>query len=45
LTNQYPEDQQRINSFSKLNTRMRSIDEKLEELKVGFHTLFSPGFQ
>ncbi|KAK0213233.1 Prefoldin subunit 4 [Desarmillaria ectypa] len=27
------EDQQRINTFSKLNTRMRSIDEKLEELK------------
>ncbi|TFY78220.1 hypothetical protein EWM64_g5792 [Hericium alpestre] len=27
------EDQQRINSFSKLNTRMRSIEEKLEELK------------
>ncbi|PBK73471.1 Prefoldin subunit 4 [Armillaria solidipes] len=27
------EDQQRINTFSKLNTRMRSIDEKLEDLK------------
>ncbi|KAK0476838.1 Prefoldin subunit-domain-containing protein [Armillaria novae-zelandiae] len=27
------EDQQRINTFSKLNTRMRSIDEKLDELK------------
>ncbi|KAJ7282905.1 Prefoldin subunit 4 [Mycena rebaudengoi] len=27
------EDQQRINSFSKLNTRMRSIQEKLQELK------------
>ncbi|KAA1471832.1 Prefoldin subunit 4 [Dentipellis sp. KUC8613] len=27
------EDQQRINSFSKLNTRMRSFEEKLEELK------------
>jgi len=27
------EDQQRINSFSKLNTRLRSIEEKLEELK------------
>ncbi|KAK0194988.1 Prefoldin subunit 4 [Armillaria mellea] len=27
------EDQQRINTFSKLNTRMRSIDEELEELK------------
>ncbi|KAK0448713.1 Prefoldin subunit 4 [Armillaria borealis] len=27
------EDQQRINTFSKLNTRMRSIDENLEELK------------
>lgn len=27
------EDQQRINTFSKLNTRMRSIDEKLEQLK------------
>lgn len=29
------EDQQRINSFSKLNTRLRGIEEKLEELKVG----------
>ncbi|KAJ7772727.1 Prefoldin subunit-domain-containing protein [Mycena maculata] len=27
------EDQQRINTFSKLNTRMRSIEEKLQELK------------
>jgi len=27
------EDQQRINSFSKLNTRMRNIEEKLNELK------------
>ncbi|KAF8070081.1 Prefoldin subunit-domain-containing protein [Lyophyllum atratum] len=27
------EDQQRINSFSKLNTRMRNLEEKLEELK------------
>ncbi|OJT07417.1 Prefoldin subunit 4 [Trametes pubescens] len=27
------EDQQRINSFSKLNTRLRSIEEKIEELK------------
>ncbi|KAG1767387.1 Prefoldin subunit 4 [Suillus occidentalis] len=28
------EDQQRINTFSKLNTRLRSIEERLEELKV-----------
>ncbi|KAI0358514.1 Prefoldin subunit 4, partial [Trametes cingulata] len=28
------EDQQRINSFSKLNTRLRSIEEKIQELKV-----------
>ncbi|KAF9467402.1 Prefoldin subunit-domain-containing protein [Collybia nuda] len=27
------EDQQRINSFSKLNTRVRGLEEKLEELK------------
>ncbi|KAJ7130840.1 Prefoldin subunit 4 [Mycena crocata] len=27
------EDQQRINSFSKLNTRMRNIEEKLQELR------------
>ncbi|KAJ6476033.1 Prefoldin subunit 4 [Mycena vitilis] len=27
------EDQQRINSFSKLNTRMRNVEEKLQELK------------
>ncbi|KAG6874506.1 hypothetical protein C0995_010416 [Termitomyces sp. Mi166 len=27
------EDQQRINTFSKLNTRMRTLDEKLQELK------------
>ncbi|KAF5385813.1 hypothetical protein D9615_002605 [Tricholomella constricta] len=27
------EDQQRINSFSKLNTRVRSLEEKLEELR------------
>ncbi|KAG6919364.1 hypothetical protein DXG01_006913 [Tephrocybe rancida] len=27
------EDQQRINSFSKLNTRMRNLEEKLEELR------------
>ncbi|KAG6811603.1 hypothetical protein H0H92_006666 [Tricholoma furcatifolium] len=27
------EDQQRINTFSKLNTRMRNLEEKLEELK------------
>ncbi|KAG1848180.1 Prefoldin beta-like protein, partial [Suillus tomentosus] len=27
------EDQQRINTFSKLNTRLRSIEERLEELK------------
>ncbi|KAJ7495880.1 Prefoldin subunit 4 [Mycena galericulata] len=27
------EDQQRISSFSKLNTRMRNIEEKLRELK------------
>ncbi|KAG5639036.1 hypothetical protein H0H81_007649 [Sphagnurus paluster] len=27
------EDQQRINSFSKLNTRVRSLEEKLQELK------------
>ena len=29
-----PEDQQRINTFSKLNTRLRSIEEKIEALKV-----------
>ena len=28
------EDQQRINTFSKINTRTRGIQEKLEELKV-----------
>lgn len=28
------EDQQRINTFSKLNTRLKSIEERLEELKV-----------
>src|SRR5882762_7951158 len=28
------EDQQRINTFSKLNARARTIEEKLEELKV-----------
>ncbi|KAI0373967.1 Prefoldin subunit 4 [Pilatotrama ljubarskyi] len=27
------EDQQRINAFSKLNTRLRSIEEKMQELK------------
>ncbi|KAI8992966.1 Prefoldin subunit 4 [Trametes punicea] len=27
------EDQQRINTFSKLNTRLRSIEEKIQELK------------
>ncbi|KAJ7077269.1 Prefoldin subunit 4 [Mycena belliarum] len=27
------EDQQRINSFSKLNTRVRNLEEKLQELK------------
>ncbi|OAX35690.1 Prefoldin, subunit 4 [Rhizopogon vinicolor AM-OR11-026] len=27
------EDQQRINTFSKLNTRLRGIEERLEELK------------
>ncbi|KAG6817494.1 hypothetical protein H0H87_008119 [Tephrocybe sp. NHM501043] len=27
------EDQQRINTFSKLNTRMRNIEEKLDDLK------------
>ncbi|KAL0956769.1 hypothetical protein HGRIS_002889 [Hohenbuehelia grisea] len=27
------EDQQRINTFSKLNTRLRSIEDKLQELK------------
>ena len=29
-----PEDQQRINSFSKLNTRLSNIREKIESLKV-----------
>jgi len=28
------EDQQRINSFSKLNTRLRTLEDKLEEIKV-----------
>ena len=28
------EDQQRINTFSKLNTRVRDIEEQLEQLKV-----------
>jgi prefoldin subunit 4 len=32
------EDQQRINTFSKLNTRLRSIEERLEELKVCWQT-------
>ncbi|KAJ7680657.1 Prefoldin subunit 4 [Mycena polygramma] len=27
------EDQQRINSFSKLNTRLRNVEEKLQDLK------------
>ncbi|KAJ7723520.1 hypothetical protein B0H16DRAFT_1666109 [Mycena metata] len=31
------EDQQRINSFSKLNTRMRNIQEKLQDLKAFLH--------
>lgn len=30
----FVEDQQRINTFSKLNTRFRSIEEKIEGLKV-----------
>ena len=29
-----PEDQQRINTFSKLNNRVRSLEEKLTLLKV-----------
>lgn len=29
-----PEDQQRINTFSKLNTRLRTLEDKLEEIKV-----------
>lgn len=29
-----PEDQQRINSFSKLNNRLRGLEEKIEALKV-----------
>jgi len=28
------EDQQRINTFSKLNTRLRTLENKLEEIKV-----------
>jgi len=28
------EDQQRINTFSKLNTRLRTLEDKLEEIKV-----------
>ena len=28
------DDQQRINTFSKLNSRVRNLDEKLGELKV-----------
>ncbi|CDO76972.1 hypothetical protein BN946_scf184281.g19 [Trametes cinnabarina] len=28
-----PEDQQRINTFSKLNTRLRAIEENIQELK------------
>ncbi len=35
LADDATEDQQRINSFSKLNTRLRSLEGKLEELKVG----------
>lgn len=35
------EDQQRINSFSKLNTKLRGLEGKLEELKVrGQHYIF-----
>jgi hypothetical protein len=30
------EDQQRINTFSKLNTRHRNLQDKLEKLKVAF---------
>lgn len=29
------EDQQRINTFSKLNTRVRALEAKLEDIKVG----------
>jgi prefoldin subunit 4 len=35
------EDQQRINTFSKLNTRYRTIEEKLESLKARLHVLAS----
>ena len=34
------EDQQRINTFSKLNTRLRSIEEKIEVLKVRGSDMF-----
>ena len=37
------EDQQRINTFSKLNTRMRNFEEKLLGLKVHLVTLYLSG--
>lgn len=36
-----PEDQQRICNFSKLNTRYRNIQDKLEQLKVGIVLLIA----
>jgi hypothetical protein len=35
----HTEDQQRINTFSKLNTRVRSLSEKMNSLKVSNHIL------
>lgn len=35
----HTEDQQRINTFSKLNTRVRSLSEKMNSLKVSSHIL------
>ena len=33
------DDQQRISTFSKLNTRVRNLEEKLQDLKVGLRYL------
>jgi hypothetical protein len=38
----HAEDQQRINTFSKLNTRVRSLAEKMNDLKVSIQMLREP---
>jgi len=37
MYSEHAEDQQRINSFSQLNNRLRHIEGKLEDLKVSLH--------